>query len=106
VQLPLEGAIARDGSFGGVSGVPAALEYWRLSGGAPPAARCPVGGDSPAALIDLALAQVRGLIDRFDDPRTPYYAVPDPRLRPRYSDYAQLERLGEAAAETGAGDAA
>ena len=32
VQLPLEGAIARDGSFGGLSGVPAALEYWRLSG--------------------------------------------------------------------------
>ena len=36
VQLPLEGAIARDGSFGGLSGVPAALEYWRLSGGDPP----------------------------------------------------------------------
>ncbi len=35
VQLPLEGAIARDGSFGGLSGVPAALEYWRLSGGDP-----------------------------------------------------------------------
>ncbi len=65
----------------------------------------PIGGDSPLALIDLALAQVRALIDRFDDPRTPYYAVPDPRLAPRYSDYAHLERLGEAAAETGTGGA-
>ncbi|MGE3783002.1 MAG: PD-(D/E)XK nuclease family protein, partial [Alphaproteobacteria bacterium] len=104
VQLPLEGAIARDGSFGGLRGVPAALEYWRMSGGAPPAARCVVGGGDPLALIDLALTQVSGLIDRFDDPRTPYYAVPDPRLAPRYSDYALLERLAEFAAETATGD--
>ena len=29
-QLPLEGAILRDGSFTGMTGAPAALEYWRL----------------------------------------------------------------------------
>jgi ATP-dependent helicase/nuclease subunit B len=105
VQLPLEGAIARDGSFGGLSGVPTALEYWRLSGGDPPASRCPIGRDGPLPLIDLAIAEVRGLIDRFDDPGMPYYAVPDPRLAPRYSDYAHLERLGEAAPEIAAGGA-
>jgi ATP-dependent helicase/nuclease subunit B len=106
VQLPLEGAIARDGSFGGLSGVPASLEHWRLSGGDPPASRVSATTDNPLELIDSTLEKIRALIDRFDDPRTPYSAVPDPRLAPRYSDYAHLERLGEAAAETGTGGAA
>jgi ATP-dependent helicase/nuclease subunit B len=102
VQLPLEGAIARDGSFGGLSGMPAALEHWRLSGTDPPGLCAPAPGDS-MELIDAVLAKVRMLIDRFDDPRTPYLAVPDPRLKPRYSDYADLERLAEAPAEGGSG---
>ena len=55
VQLPLEGAIARDGNFGGLSGVPASLEYWRLSGGDPPASRHPIASDNPLELIDRAL---------------------------------------------------
>jgi ATP-dependent helicase/nuclease subunit B len=105
VQLPLEGAIARDGSFGGLSGVPASLEYWRLSGGDPPASRVPIATDSPLDLIDRTLAAVRALIDRFDDSRTPYSAVPDPRLAPRYPDYAHLERLAEAHAEIGQAEA-
>jgi ATP-dependent helicase/nuclease subunit B len=106
VQLPLEGAIARDGSFSGLSGIPASLEHWRLSGGDPPASRVPATTDNPLELIDSTLEKIRVLIDRFDDPRTPYSAVPDPRLAPRYSDYAHLERLGEATAETGTGGAA
>ena len=39
------------------------------------------------------------LVDRFDDPEMPYLAVPEPQLRPRFSDYAHLERLDEAAGE-------
>jgi ATP-dependent helicase/nuclease subunit B len=100
VQLPLEGAIARDGSFGGLSGVPVSLEHWRLSGGDPPGACSPTPG-SPLELIDSTLAKIRALIDRFDDPRTPYLAVPDQSIKPRYSDYIHLERLAEAQAETG-----
>ncbi len=99
VQLPLEGAIARDGSFDGLSGRPAALEYWRLSGGEPAGERHPIGGDDPAALIDRALAKVSALIDRFDDPATAYPPVPDPQWAPRFSDYRHLERLDEADAE-------
>ena len=57
MQLPLEGAIARDGSFGGLSGVPASLEYWRLSGGDPPASRAPIASDDPLELIDRASPQ-------------------------------------------------
>ena len=101
VQLTLEGAIARDGNFGGLSGVPASLEYWRLSGGDPPASRHPIASDNLLELIDRTLEAVRALIDRFDDPRTPYAPVPDPRLAPRYSDYTHLERLAEAQAEIG-----
>ena len=105
VQLPLEGAIARDGNFDGlgdgaaVSGRPAALEYWRLPGGEPAGIIHPIAGGDPAALIDRALARVAALIERFDDPATPYTPVPEPRWAPRFSDYRHLERLADAEIE-------
>jgi len=99
VQLPLEGAILRDGSFDGVSGCPERLEYWRLTGGDPPGQRCPVSSDDPAMLIDRVLARLRRMIDRFDDPATPYLATPHTRWQPRFSDYRHLERLDEAELE-------
>lgn len=98
VQLPLEGAIARDGDFGGLSGRPATLEYWKLSGGETPARTTAIGGVDPAGLVDQVLASVRALIDRFDDPATPYLAVPVLRWAPRFSDYRHLERLDDAEA--------
>jgi ATP-dependent helicase/nuclease subunit B len=98
VQLPLEGAIARGGDFDGLSGRPEALEYWKLSGGEPAARICPIGGDDPERLVDQVLASVRAMIERFDDPATPYCAVPIPRWTPRFSDYRHLERLDEAEA--------
>ena len=98
-QLPLEGAILRGGGFKGVIGSPAALEYWRLSGGEPAGERCPIDAGDPGALIDRVVARVAALIDRFDDPATPYLAVPAPRWAPRFSDYRHLERLAESEAE-------
>jgi len=98
-QLPLEGAILRGGGFDGASGSPAALEYWRLSGGDPAGERCPIDAGDPGELIDRVLARVAALIDRFDDPATPYLAVPSPRWAPRFSDYRHLERLAESEAE-------
>jgi ATP-dependent helicase/nuclease subunit B len=91
-QLPLEGAILRDGSFGAVAGAPAALEYWRLSGGVPAGQRWPIGDDDPDELIRLVLDRVRSLIERFDDPVTPYLAQPVRQWAPRFSDYRHLER--------------
>jgi ATP-dependent helicase/nuclease subunit B len=102
VQLPLEGAIARDGSFDGpdgglgVSGRTAALEYWRLPGGDPAGIIHPIAGGDPDALIDRVLATVSALVERFDDPATPYPPVPAPQWAPRFSDYRHLERLDEA----------
>jgi ATP-dependent helicase/nuclease subunit B len=102
VQLPLEGAIARDGSFDGlsgelgVSGRTAALEYWRLPGGEPAGIIHPIAGGDPDALIDRVLAAVCALVERFDDPATPYPPVPASQWAPRFSDYRHLERLDEA----------
>jgi ATP-dependent helicase/nuclease subunit B len=98
-QLPLEGAILRAGGFKGVSGSAATLEYWRLSGGEPVGKRHPIDAGDPGALIDRMVARVAALIDRFDDPQTPYLAVPAPRWAPRFSDYRHLERLAESEAE-------
>src|SRR5262249_48928107 len=58
-QLPLEGAILRDGSFGAVAGAPAALEYWQLSGVVPAGQRWPIGDDDPDKLIRSVLDRVR-----------------------------------------------
>jgi ATP-dependent helicase/nuclease subunit B len=91
-QLPLEGAILRDGSFGAVTGAAAALEYWRMSGGVPVGQRWPIGDDDPNKLIQSVLDRVRLLIERFDDPATPYLAEPVPQWAPRFSDYRHLER--------------
>jgi ATP-dependent helicase/nuclease subunit B len=98
-QLPLEGAILRGGGFKGVNGSPAALEYWRLSGREPAGERCPIDAGDPDALIDRVVARVEALIDRFEDPATPYLAVPSPLWAPRFSDYRHLERLAESEAE-------
>jgi ATP-dependent helicase/nuclease subunit B len=95
VQLPLEGAIARAGGFAAAAGVPVALEHWHLTGGNPPGRRHPLGNGDTVGLIDRVFAATRELIARFDDPTTPYLAVPAERWRPRYSDYSHLERLDE-----------
>ncbi|MFZ3234938.1 MAG: PD-(D/E)XK nuclease family protein, partial [Stellaceae bacterium] len=92
-QLPLEALILRDGSFGEVSGTPAALEYWKLGGRTPAGQRCPVDDGDPGALVDRARAKLRALVERFDDPATPYLAVPVPARQPRFSDYEHLERV-------------
>ncbi len=45
--------------------------------------------------ITQALAGLRALIACFDDPATPYRAVPWPDHAPRYSDYTHLARVKE-----------
>jgi ATP-dependent helicase/nuclease subunit B len=98
-QLPLEALILRDGSFGALSGTPARLEYWKLGGRAPAGKRWLIDGGDPEALIERARDKLRDLVDRFDDPATPYLAVPVPARKPRFSDYEHLERIGRSELE-------
>jgi ATP-dependent helicase/nuclease subunit B len=96
-QLPLEAAIAEAGGFAEVPAAPVtSLEYWRLSGLAVPGeVKCIAEGAKARAMIAAALAGLRELVERFDDPATPYRAVPVARNAPRYSDYEHLERVKE-----------
>jgi ATP-dependent helicase/nuclease subunit B len=98
-QLPLEALILRDGSFGEVTGTPAALEYWKLGGRAPAGKRCPIDEGDPQALVERARVKLCSLIDCFDDPATPYLAIPVAARKPRFSDYEHLERVGRSEIE-------
>jgi ATP-dependent helicase/nuclease subunit B len=94
-QLSLEAAIARAGGFDGVApGEPAALAYWRLTGGEPAGEIREIRRDA-AELAAAALEGLRDLIAAFDDPATPYHAVPDPSRAPRFDDYGHLARIAE-----------
>jgi ATP-dependent helicase/nuclease subunit B len=97
-QLPLEAAIAAAGGFEHLAtGAVAELAYWRLSGGETAGEVKPVAADPAdvAALAESAAEGLAALIDRFDDPATPYRARPRPEWAPRFSDYAHLARVKE-----------
>ncbi len=94
-QLPLEAAIAAAGGFPGLAAAEASeLAYWKLSGGEPAGQIRPVRS-APEALAAAALEGLARLVARFDDPKTPYHAVPRPDRAPIFSDYAHLARIKE-----------
>lgn len=94
-QLPLEALIAAAGGFENVApGAVAELAYWKLDGGEPAGDMRPLKNDVAALAAD-AEAGLRRLIAEFDDPDTPYHALPRPDARPRWNDYAHLERVQE-----------
>lgn len=97
-QLPLEAAIALAGGFPEVPGTAvSALEYWRLKGGETGGEIRAAGADA-GGLAATALEGVRGLVEVFDLPETPYRARPHPDYAPRFSDYLHLARVKEWAA--------
>ena len=94
-QLPLEAAIAEAGGFEGVAAAAVeALVYWRLTGGDPAGEERPVKGDA-GELAAQAVAGLENLIAVFDDPATPYYAMPDPENPLAFNDYEHLARIRE-----------
>ena len=94
-QLSLEAAIAGAGGFQGVNTAEvAALAYWRLSGAETAGEIIQIDNDA-GALAREAAAGLRALVERFDDPATPYHPVPRPALAPRWNDYAHLARHKE-----------
>lgn len=94
-QLPLEAAIAVVGGFEEMSedGI-ADLAFWRLSGGAPPGEIKNVKGDLATIAADAREGLI-ALVAAFDDPGTPYAAIPDAAKAPRFNDYTHLSRTAE-----------
>ncbi len=95
-QLPLEALLVAGTAF---SGLPlsetAELLVWQVSGGHPPFQAKNYKADDIRRAIDNAAIGFPALVAAFDNPDTPYYAVPDLDKAPAYNDYAHLERLGE-----------
>ena len=98
-QLPLEGAMAADGAFGaGMTGVAAELTYWRLTGGYVPGEPTTLFKGEPEATavqVQKAADALAALIEAFDRPEQAYLSQPHPGAAPRFTDYAQLARVGE-----------
>ena len=70
------------------------LSYWRLSGGVPAGEVRDLNADVPK-LSKETLERVKHLIEAFQDPDTPYRAIPRADWAPDYSDYRHLARLKE-----------
>ena len=92
-QLPLEALMIEAGAFKPIpaSGV-AALSFWRLHGGDPPAEIKAVKDHEE--IIDLAAEGFEKLVTTFANPRTPYLASPRPEAA-GYGDYDHLARVRE-----------
>ena len=92
-QLPLEALIVENGGFKDVPPTPCAyLGYWVLNGSKPTEQYDPndIVVDTKSALINL--------IETFDNPDIPYFAIPRASKLPRFNDYEHLERIKEWAA--------
>ncbi len=93
-QLPIEAAIAERGGFAGLLASPVALvSYWKLSGASE------AGKIVPHAVWPRdILALLEALVERFDDPATPYWAKPPDSSEERlgyHAAYEHLERVRE-----------
>lgn len=104
-QLPLTGLILRQGGMergiesaspgGSLPPAPIAyMGYWVLTGGSPPGTTKSLTDDIETALQNAADG-LAALIAAFDDPVTPYYALPRPDHLPSFNDYDHLARVQE-----------
>jgi ATP-dependent helicase/nuclease subunit B len=99
-QLTLEGAILRAGRFGDVPKGASIGEFLYVSmrGVNPPGEEKPIEwkGTTPDDESDKALGRLSGLIQRFDDPETPYRSLERPMfMRRTEGEYDHLSRVRE-----------
>ncbi len=105
-QLTLEAAILRNGGFKGIpAGAPVAeLTYVRLNGGDPAGERYKkqFKDSAPDQEADKALARLRSVAEKFENPDEPYRSFTRPEWVGRtYSDYDHLARVKEWSATGG-----
>ncbi len=98
-QLTLQAAMLLRGAFGPeLAGHVMELAYWHLSGGfVAGEVRDPFRSDTGRMqdAAELAWDSLCRRVAAFDDPDCPYLSQPHPGEAPRFSDYAQLARVGE-----------
>lgn len=96
-QLPLEAAIAlNEPGFTGVVGCKVnGLRYIRAHGGVTGGEERTVKADDIEALAAGHLDKLKALVQRYDNPATPYAAIRRPRFNYDYDDYAHLARVAE-----------
>lgn len=102
-QLPLEAVIAASGGFKGVAAKPVSdLLYWRLTGRGDGGETSPAGKSKDVeSLRNEALDGMQRMVATFDDPATPYTAMPHPDRAPTYGDAQHLARVKEWASAEG-----
>jgi ATP-dependent helicase/nuclease subunit B len=107
-QLPLEGAILREGGFAGVAAkgaVVGELALLRLMGREPAGEIVDIRDKavSPDAIAAEALVRFKAVVDRFEDETEPYRSLSHPKFlnRPE-GPYAHLARVKEWSATGGA----
>ena len=98
-QLPLEALMLAKGAFDGIpAGDTAELVYWKVSGsGQKPVEQVTISGKD-FSVADMTAAAEDGLltlVEKFDDPATPYLSQPRAEAKPKFSDYNHLARVRE-----------
>ncbi len=94
-QLPLEAIIASEGGFENLSADHAHyLGYWVIKGGADAGSTTEIFGPLDD-LLNKTQQGLEHLILAFENPDTPYHAIPNPENAPRFNDYEHLSRLKE-----------
>ncbi len=89
-QLPIEGIIAQNGGFEGITGAEIkSLRYWQLG------KKETVIDKNVKEILDHNLENIKRLISVFDNPDKPYLTQPNPKFAPAYSDYEHLSRIKE-----------
>jgi ATP-dependent helicase/nuclease subunit B len=97
-QLTLEAAILRGGGFTFIAaGSVAEISYVTLKGGDPAGKPCPIEfkDGTPDSQADHALAKLKELAAKFENPATPYLSLVHPMWKTHYGDYDHLARVKE-----------
>jgi ATP-dependent helicase/nuclease subunit B len=97
--LPLEALMLECGGFKDIAaGKVSELVYWKVTGsGQKPVEKKSIKPKdySVGEMIADAAAGLQELVERFDDPATPYLSQPHADAKPRFSDYEHLARTKE-----------
>ena len=98
-QLPLEALMLQQGAFKEIpSGKVSDLVYWRVTGSGqkPVERKSIIGRDADIdTIVEQAATGLMSLIEKFDDPATPYLSQPRAEAKSRFSDYEHLARVKE-----------